>query len=68
MVKNEGEIDRVVRITIGLAVLSQVFWGLETSWALIGLVPLATGITGFCPGYRLLGFTTCPLKAVIQRK
>ena len=32
-------------------------------WAgLIGIVPLATGLFGYCPLYALFGFDTCPLK------
>jgi len=67
MKKNEGKIDRIVRVVAGLAILTQVFWGLQTPWAFIGLVPLITGILGFCPLYRLLGISTCPVKAVFRK-
>lgn len=61
MIRNEGTFDRVVRIVLGLALLSLVFIGPRTWLGLIGLVPLATGFFGFCPLYRLFGIRTCRL-------
>ena len=58
---NVGSIDRVVRVVLGLGLLSVVFL-LEGSvrWiGLIGLVPLLTGIFSFCPLYTVLGIRTC---------
>jgi len=57
---NEHSIDRVIRVILGLVVLSLVFVGPRTVWGLLGLVPLVTGVVGFCPLYRLLGISTCP--------
>ena len=57
---NESTLDRVVRVGIGVALLSLVFMGPHTLWGLVGLVPLLTGIVGVCPLYRLLGVSTCP--------
>ncbi len=62
MKANVGGIDKVVRIVAGLAILS-LFFILEGSarwWGLVGLVPLATGIFGYCPAYGILGINTCP--------
>jgi hypothetical protein len=59
--KNEGAVDRIVRVVVGLAVLSLVFIGPQTAWGYVGLVPLVTGLVGFCPLYRLMNFSTCPL-------
>ena len=61
MKPNVGGIDKVVRIVGGLAL---VVWALTGGpvWAWIGVVPLATGLTGFCPVYPLLGMNTCPMK------
>ena len=56
---NEGGLDRVIRVVVGLAILSLVFVGPHTPWGYLGLVPLATGIVGFCPAYALLGLNTC---------
>lgn len=60
--RNEGTIDRVARIVLGLAVLSLAFVGPQTPWAWIGLVPLVTGIVGWCPLYALLRIDSCGLK------
>ncbi|MBA2077939.1 MAG: hypothetical protein BGP10_13790 [Rhodanobacter sp. 68-29] len=61
---NVGGIDRLIRIVVGLLLLSLPLW-LDTPWrwfGLIGVMPLLTGIAGRCPGYRLLGLNTCPLR------
>lgn len=59
---NEGTLDRALRVTLGIALLSLVFVGPQTLWGLVGIVPLATGIVGSCPIYSLLGINTCPVK------
>jgi hypothetical protein len=59
MTANVGSIDRILRIVVGLALLSLVFVGPQTIWGLVGLVPLATGLFRFCPAYTLLGVSTC---------
>jgi Protein of unknown function (DUF2892) len=63
MKPNEGTIDRVLRVIAGLGIVSLVFVGPQTPWGYVGLVPLATGLVGFCPLYAMLGINTCPLKA-----
>ncbi len=60
--KNEGTIDRVLRVIAGAALVSLVFVGPETPWGWIGVVPLVTGLVGNCPVYSLLGISTCPIK------
>lgn len=62
MWKNEFRIDRAVRVIIGAVLLTLVFVGPKTSWGWLGIVPLATGLVGFCPLYRLLGIDTCRVK------
>lgn len=59
---NEGTIDRALRVIIGLALISLVFVGPKTLFGWIGLVPLATGLIGWCPVYTLLGIRTCPAR------
>lgn len=56
---NIGTTDRVVRIIAGLGLLAIVFVGPETPWGYLGLVPLLTGVVGFCPAYCPLGLSTC---------
>ena len=64
MKTNEGAIDRVLRVLVGAGVLSLAFVGPQTPWAYLGLIPLLTGIVGFCPLYAVLGINTCPAKKV----
>lgn len=59
MTRNVGTIDRVVRVVVGLAILSLVFVGPKTMWGLLGLVPLLTAVLGWCPPYAMLGISTC---------
>ena len=61
--KNENGLDRTLRVLLGAGVLSLYFLGPQTPWALIGLVPLVTGLIGSCPIYTLFGMRTCPLKS-----
>jgi hypothetical protein len=56
---NEGNLDRGIRVVAGLILLSLTVVGPKSMLGLIGLLPLLTGIVGFCPLYRLLGISTC---------
>jgi hypothetical protein len=62
MTRNEGSIDRTLRILLGLALIAIVFIGPQTPWGWVGLVPLLTGLVGFCPLYRLVGINTCRIR------
>ena len=59
---NEHIIERVVRVAMGLGLLSLIFVGPQTWWGLVGIVPLATGLLGSCPTYTLFGVSTCRMK------
>ncbi len=59
---NEGAVDRVLRVLVGAGVLSLAFVGPQTPWAYLGLIPLLTGLVGFCPLYAVLGMNTCGVK------
>ncbi|MBS0325147.1 MAG: DUF2892 domain-containing protein [Proteobacteria bacterium] len=61
MKANVGGIDRGLRIVAGLAILALFFVleGANRWWALVGLVPLVTGIVGRCPAYGIFGIRTC---------
>ncbi|MFN6960766.1 MAG: DUF2892 domain-containing protein [Rhodocyclaceae bacterium] len=61
MKQNVGGIDRVLRIVVGLALIAWALMG-GPVWAWIGIVPLSTGLVGFCALYPLLGINTCPNK------
>jgi hypothetical protein len=57
--KNEGSSDRMLRIVFGLALLAIALVGPKSPWGFLGVVPLLTGLVGFCPLYRVLGVSTC---------
>ncbi len=62
MEKNVGNLDKTLRIIIGLVLISLVFVGPQTPWGWIGIVPLATALVGWCPLYRIIGVSTCKKK------
>lgn len=62
MPKNIHKNERIIRIIAGAVLTSLAFWGPANSWFLLGLIPLATGIVGWCPPYSLLGINTCNMK------
>jgi hypothetical protein len=59
MPRNEGNVDRALRIILGLVLIALVFVGPQTPWGWVGVVPLLTGLVGFCPLYRIIGVNTC---------
>lgn len=64
---NEGSMDRIIRVIAGIALLVIGFTGIVpgvwgTVIGIVGLIPLATGLLGFCPLYSLFGFSTCPVR------
>ncbi|MGE0190390.1 MAG: DUF2892 domain-containing protein [Steroidobacteraceae bacterium] len=63
MEKNVGYADKVVRVIIGLALLSLLFLRQDSSrwFGLIGLIPLFTVAMSWCPLYTVLGIKTCPV-------
>lgn len=60
--KNVGSVDRILRVVVGLALVIAAATGTIGIWGWVGLIPLLTGLFGFCPAYRLIGLNTCPLK------
>ena len=64
MKANVGRIDKVLRIVVGLGLLSIIFFveGPARWWGLVGIVPLATGLINFCPLYAIFGWSTCPME------
>lgn len=59
MKKNVGSVERLMRVVLGIVVLSLAFVGPQSPWAYLGIIPLATGLLGWCPPYALFGFSTC---------
>ncbi len=56
---NVHNIERLIRVVAGLAILSLVVVGPKSLWGLLGIIPLVTGLMGSCPLYTLLGVSTC---------
>lgn len=54
---NIGKTDRIVRISIGLAIIGAGIYFNEL-WGIIGLMPLATGLIRWCPAYVPFGIKT----------
>jgi hypothetical protein len=62
MTANVGSIDRVVRIVVGLLLIGLAAGGSIGWWGWLGVVPLLTGLVGWCPPYAMLGLNTCKVK------
>lgn len=62
MTKNIGNIERIIRIVGGLVLIALAATNNVGVWGWVGLVPLATGLMGWCPPYSLLGINTCKNK------
>lgn len=62
MTINVHPYERIIRVIIGAVMISMAFFGPENLWFLVGLLPLVTGVVGWCPPYQLLGVSTCKRK------
>ena len=62
MTQNIGNIERIIRIVGGLVLIALAATSTVGVWGWLGLVPLATGLFGWCPPYSLLGINTCKNK------
>ncbi|MCK0153804.1 DUF2892 domain-containing protein [Alcanivorax sp. S6407] len=58
MKTNVGTADRTMRLVAGVVIilLGIVF---QSWWGAIGLIPLFTGTTRWCPAYLPFGISTC---------
>ena len=61
MQTNVGSVDRALRVGIGAVLIGLAAVGVIGAWGYIGVVLLVTGAFRFCPAYRLLGLSTCPM-------
>ncbi len=59
MIKNIHPVERAVRVIGGLVIMSMYFWISPSPWFFLGIVPVLTGASGWCPPYQLLGVSTC---------
>lgn len=66
MKTNIHSFERGLRVVFGLFVMSLAFWGANNPWFLLGIIPVATGLSGWCPLYSMLGISTCKVKTPIM--
>lgn len=64
---NEGLWDRVIRVIVGLVLIGLALTGRWAPWGWIGVLPLITGLVGFCGLYQILGIKTCPVRTETHR-
>ncbi len=68
---NEGRLDRALRIVVGLVLIAFPLglFGIDRAyaWGWIGLIPLVTGLVGWCPVYSLLRIKTGPTPTQASR-
>jgi hypothetical protein len=62
MTPNVGGIDKILRIVAGAGLIGATVAGILPVWGYIGIVPLATGLIGWCPAYPLIGLNSCSAK------
>jgi hypothetical protein len=55
---NVGNLDRALRVLLGLVLIALAASGKVGAWGYIGLVPLLTGAVAMCPLYSLFGIST----------
>lgn len=72
-IKNEGNVDRAIRVVLGVAMLTLGWTGSVEGvpgavLSFLGFVPLLTGLVGWCPLYALFGVSTCPAESKSVRK
>jgi len=58
MTANIGSIDKVVRLVLGLVLISLALVGPKTPWGWLGVILVATAAMNFCPLYRVIGFSS----------
>lgn len=70
MTKNIGNVERIIRIIVGMVLLSLIYFleGNARWWGLIGLGPIVTASIGYCPPYAWLGISTCAKEAAAPQK
>lgn len=68
MTKNVGQLDKILRIIVGLVLIGLTLAGQIGVWGWIGVLPIATGLMGWCPAYTLIGLKTCPTESKPEQK
>jgi hypothetical protein len=58
MIRNVTTAERVIRLVVGILILG-LYGALDAPWryiTLLGLIPLGSALTSFCPLYAALGW------------
>lgn len=63
MKRNVGTMDRSLRIAAGIVLIALAATGTVGWWGWLGLLPLATGLVGWCPPYAMFGIDTCKTRS-----
>ncbi|MDX1619132.1 MAG: DUF2892 domain-containing protein [Balneolaceae bacterium] len=58
MKNNTGFIDRTIRTLLGIFILAAGVY-FENLWGVVGVIPLISGLSGFCPLYAVFDLSTC---------
>jgi len=67
MPKNVGLLDKIIRLAVAAALAIFGLFQLSTGlwWVgLLAVVPLVTGLTGYCPIWHLTGIRTVSVKTL----
>lgn len=59
MKTNLGVLDQMLRTMIGVSLVVLAAAGTLHAWGFVGILPLVTGVAGYCPLYALLGVRSC---------
>ena len=62
MNKNIGNPERAIRVGGGLLLVVLAATGTVGIWGYLGVIPMATGLIGWCPPYAMFGINTCAKK------
>ncbi len=62
MKKNVGNVDKTIRIILGIGIIVMGI-GFQSWLGIIGVIPLITGIIGYCPLYSIFGISTCKISS-----
>ncbi len=57
MICNVGDTERLARILVGLLIIT-IGFAFSSWWGLIGIIPVFTGVTGWCPAYLPFNIST----------
>jgi len=55
---NVGKTEQVVRIAVGVSILLAGLYN-KKWWGLLGIAPIITGATRYCPANTVLGINNC---------